>query len=154
MKKLILSINNMLSGSKTNFWIFVFALIFLSVLAAICNNNLCSGDDFYFHLRRFISLADALRDGTFPVYIDYKAIGGYGYLSNFFYSDIVLLPFASIALISDPIFAYRFMLFVMTLLCGLTMYKTANYVYKNSAAAIVSSLLYTFCSYQIGRAHV
>lgn len=137
---------------KTNrfyFILFFILLVFLSVAMIVSYGPLCPGQDFHFHFMRFTALMDALRDGRFPFYIDYKAIDGYGYFTKAFYCDFVLIPFALLGNMTNAEFAYKAMLFVMTLLCGLFTYIAVNKVYKNNIAAYISAILYTFCSYRL-----
>lgn len=131
------------------FCLFLLILLFLSVFMSYCYSPLYGGHDSYFHFRRFNALITALNEGTFPAYIDYDAMFGYGYLSKAFYSDLILIPFAALALFTSPIFAYQFMIFAMTVLCGLFTYIAVNRIYKNPLAAIMTAILYTFCIYKL-----
>lgn len=128
---------------------FIAILILLTLLMMLCAEPFYPGYDYHFHLRRFNALIDALREGTFPMYIDYTAAEGYGYLSKVFYPDLLLIPFAGLAIITNTIFAYKSIIFITTILCGIFTYITVNKVYKNQYAAIVSSLLYTFSVYRL-----
>jgi len=114
-----------------------------------CAEPFYPGYDYHFHMRRFDALIDALREGTFPSYIDYSAAEGYGYLSKVFYPDILLIPFAGLAILTNTIFAYKSIIFISTLLCGIFTYSTVNKIYKNQYAAVISSLLYTFSVYRL-----
>lgn len=113
-------------------------------------NPLCPGQDFHFHLLRLQTLMDALSDGRFfPSYIDYTAAGGYGYFTKAFYSDVILIPFAIVGNYTSALFGYQLLIFTCTLLCGIFTYQAVNAIYKNSFAAIISALLYTFCAYRL-----
>lgn len=137
-------------NKKYHFWIFFLVLLFLSALMIfVYGINLSGGDDFYFHNGRFKALMQALEDGNFPSYIDYKGVYGYGYMIKLFYSDFVLIPFAAIANITSKDFGYQSLLFTMTVLCGVFMYIFVNKVYKSSLAASVSAILYTFSMYRL-----
>ena len=142
-------INHIADNKKSHFGIFLIVLTVLSLLMIFCYDPVYRGDDFYFHLRRMNVLADAFRDGTFPAYIDYKALQGYGYLSSAFYPDVILIPFAALSLVTSSLFAYNSMLLVMTILCGVFMYKAIHIIYKNSFAAFISGLLFCFCNYRL-----
>lgn len=139
--------NNFYIQEKYHFLIFFLisaglALLMVSVYKGI-------GHDYFFHQQRFSVLIEALREGTFPNYIDYNAINGYGYLTKAFYSDFILIPFALIGLIIGVQDAYILMIYVMTLLCGVFMYKAVISIYKNTFIATVSALLYTFAYYRL-----
>ena len=137
------------SNKKFIFCLLVLVLILLSAFMSYCYSPLHGGHDSYFHFRRFNALISAFDNGTFPGYIDYDAMFGYGYLVKAFYSDIILIPFAAIALYTTPIFAYQLMIFTMTLVCGILTYISVNKIYKNPLAAFLSAILYTFCIYKL-----
>lgn len=149
MKTVDRIINYISSNKKSHFGLFLIVLTTLSLLMIFCYDPVYRGDDFYFHLRRLNALADALRDGTFPAYIDYKALQGYGYLSSVFYPDVILIPFAALSFVTGTLFAYNSMLLIMTILCGVFMYKAIYVIYKNSFAAFISGLLFCFCNYRL-----
>lgn len=107
------------------------------------------GHDFYFHFYRFEVLMDALKAGNYPIYLDYKTLEGYGYFTKAFYPDLVLIPFVLIGILTNSVFAFNCMIFVLTFLCGLFMYYAVYTVFKSSFIASVSSLLYTFSAYHI-----
>ncbi|WP_255495445.1 hypothetical protein [Dysgonomonas sp. 521] len=110
---------------------------------------LCPGQDFFFHFRRLQALMDALKDHSWPYYLDYTAINGYGYFTKAFYPDLILIPFAFIGNFTDAAFAYKLLIFTMTVLCGTFTYYAVNYVYKDKFAASVGALLFTFSSYRL-----
>ncbi|WP_163271572.1 YfhO family protein [Dysgonomonas sp. 511] len=107
------------------------------------------GWDYYFHLTRFDALVTALTEGTFPLYIDHSAALGYGYLSRVFYSDMLMVPFALIGMVTGAPVAFEIMVFTMTILCGIIMYGAVKTIYKNPYIAFVSGLLYTFSVYRL-----
>ncbi|MDR2956486.1 MAG: YfhO family protein [Prevotella sp.] len=139
------------SAKKYQFWFFFALLAVLSVYMFLLYGPVYNqpGYDYYFHLKRFEALITTLQEGRFPIYIDYTAALDYGYLSKVFYSDVILIPFAVIGLITGGQSAYEVMLVTMTILCGLFMYKTINTVYKSSFAATIGSILYTFSVYRL-----
>ena len=90
-----------------------------------------------------------MQHGTFPIYIDYSNVDGYGYFTKGFYSDVILIPFAIIGIFTSTYFAYDVMIFTMTVLCGLFMYHTIKIIYKSGYAAAISAILYTFAVYRL-----
>lgn len=149
MKYIDLILDHIAKSKKIQFRIFLAVLTMLSLLLIYYWNYMNLGHDFYFHFRRFNSLIRALFDGSFPIYLDDQAIYGYGYMSNTFYSDFMLIPFAFVAKYTDVVTALKTMIFVMTMLCGLFTYKLVNTVYKNTLAASIAALLFTFCNYRL-----
>ncbi len=146
-------INNFLDQIATNkkyhFWMFFCILTFLTLAMMLLYRPLCPGHDFYFHYRRLQALIDGLNNGPFLIYLDYSAVDGYGYFTKAFYCDVVLIPFAIIGKFTSLKLAYLFLIFTMTVLCGVFTYRAVNTIYKNSYAAAISALLYTFCAYRI-----
>lgn len=142
-------INKISATRKGQFWIFFAILIVVSLLVSYCLDPISRGVDFHFHYRRFTSLINALRDDNIISYLDYNAVAGYGYMSNTFYPDVTLIPFALLGLITGPLFAYKFTLFAMSILCGYFTYRTVDIIFKSPLAGYVAGILYTFCNYRL-----
>ncbi|MBK5719682.1 hypothetical protein JGH11_02225 [Dysgonomonas sp. Marseille-P4677] len=142
-------LDRIVANKKSHFWLFFVILVFLTLIMMYFYQPLCPGQDFFFHYRRLQALMDGLKASPWLIYIDYNAIDGYGYFSKAFYPDFALIPFALIGNITNIEFAYQFMVFTMTMLCGVFTYITVNYIYKNSFAASISALLYTFAVYRL-----
>ena len=131
--------------------------LFLAVLAALSLFMVCwyapvsdyGGHDYFFNLQRFRTLMDALQSGNYPVYLDYQVMEGYGYFTKAFYPDLMLLPFAALAILTGIPFAYDTMIFTYTFLCGLFMYQAVHTVFKNEKMAYLSAILYTFSAYHL-----
>ncbi len=140
-----------IKDNKRNYRIFLIVLFLLSLFMVCFTGPLTDyvGHDYLFHLRRFNVLADALREGVYPIYLDYENLDGYGYFTKAFYPDLILLPFALLSLLTGTVFAYNVMIFVLTFLCGFFTYKLAEAVFKNTFAAAISALLYTFSAYHL-----
>lgn len=139
------------ANKESHFRIFFVVLLLMSIFMVFIYGPVYEhpGYDYYFHLKRFEALITAFREGTFPIYIDYSAALNYGYLSKIFYSDVILIPFALLGLLMEASAAYEVMIFTMTLLCGIFMYKTINTIYKSSFAAFIGGILYTFSIYRL-----
>jgi len=136
-------------NKKYHFWLFFAVLLFLSALMMYFYQPLCTGSDFFFHYRRFQALMDGLKDSPFLIYTDYTAIDGYGYFTKAFYSDVILIPFALVGNLTNAAFAYEFMIFTMTVFCGVFTYITINSIYKNTYAAAIGAILFTFAIYRL-----
>ncbi len=145
-----MKLDSLIADKKYHFWIFFSVLLFLSVFCSFAyGTQFLGGDDYYFHNARFEALMQGLKDGTFPSYIDYQGLYGYGYLVKTFYSDFILIPYALLANLTSKDFAYWFLYFSMTMMCGTFMYIFVHRVYKSVYVASVSSILYTFCLYRL-----
>lgn len=138
-----------LTGNKYAQYI-CFALSFLLLLVAtIYFYPLHLGHDLNFHLIRLDALAEAFKDGSFPVYIDHLSANGYGYATKWFYCDLMLIPFAWVAQCSNVLTAYKVMIISYTVLCGILSYVSIYKVFKNRYIAFVFALLYTFSYYRL-----
>lgn len=142
------SLSRLEVSGRFSFLSFLVVLVLLSLLM-LYSYGLYPSHDFYFHFKRLNVLMDAIGNGSFPVYIDHAAGNNYGYITKWFYSDLVLVPFALVGLATNAVFAYQFMWFSSTVLCGILMYWAVNRVYKNPYAAWISALLFTFAVYRL-----
>lgn len=136
---------------KYDYWIFLIVLFSLS-LFMVCFFGPVSeyaGHDYFFNIGRFDVLIQALKAHTYPIYIDYDALEGYGYFTKGFYPDLIIFPFAVLGLLTGTIAAYNIMILIMTFLCGLFTYKAVNVVFRDSFVASISSVLYTFSAYHL-----
>ncbi|MFV0417918.1 MAG: hypothetical protein ACK5KT_04165 [Dysgonomonas sp.] len=139
------------STGKYDFRIFLLILSTLSLFMVCWFGPVSeySGHDYYFNIGRLEILMQALKEGNYPIYLDYDTLEGYGYFTKGFYPDLILLPFAVIGLLVGSVSAYNILIFSLTFLCGLFMYKAVDVVFKNSFIASVSSILYTFSAYHL-----
>lgn len=142
------TIKDINTGYK-NFFIFFIALNLLTLIMFCIYGDIFTGHDYYFHIERIKSLSGAIQEGNYPGYIDYTAIDGYGYLVRAFYPDIVLVPFAYLSQFVGVVMAYKVMIYVSTILCGVFMYQMLWHTTKEYNIAFIGSLLYTFCYYRL-----
>lgn len=145
-------INSIINKEKNHLGIFLIILTGLSVFMMYEYSvfDLVSyGHDGTFHYNRFLVLMEALKDGSFPVYIDHEAIENYGYASNLFYPNFTLIPFAILGNVIGGIRAFQLMCFCYTILTGILTYTSVYKVYKNRIIGYLSALLYTFCLYRL-----
>jgi hypothetical protein len=107
-----------------------------------------AGHDLYFHLTRLVGVAEGLRGGFFPVWINFNALEGIGYGTGLFYSDLYLYPAALLVAAGVPaIFAYKLLLIVWALLTAYSMYFAALRIGKAPFGAFAAALLYVWSSY-------
>lgn len=147
-----MQLNKKLKDNENKFWIFFIVLCGLTLIminSFMTLDKINSGHDIYFHYRRFNALMESIKNGNYPVYIDFKAFNNYGYGTKWFYPDLTLIPFALIENITSFIFAYKIMWFTMTILCGILTYKMVTKISDDATAAIFISLLYTFSTYRL-----
>ncbi|MDR2954600.1 MAG: hypothetical protein LBV43_05925, partial [Prevotella sp.] len=91
---------NILSTEERGFPLFLLIVAFLSLFMVCWFGPVSeySGHDYYFNIGRMEVLMQAIRDGHYPIYMDYNALEGYGYFTKGFYPDFIILPFALIGL--------------------------------------------------------
>lgn len=107
-----------------------------------------TGHDLYFHLTRLVGVAEGLRGGFFPVWINFNALEGIGYGTGLFYSDLYLYPAALLVAAGVPaICAYKLLLIVWALLTAYSMYFAALRIGKAPFGAFAAALLYVWSSY-------
>ncbi len=130
--------------------LFVLILFSIGIIFAFLNTDVIArGDDGYFHYMRFLGIKQAINDGNFPDYINYIYLNGYGYASNIFYPDFMLVPFSYLANYIGNIESYKLMLIFSNLLCGFLTFYAVKGITKDKNIAILSAILYTFCFYRI-----
>ena len=81
----------------------ILILIIIMASVPLFARFLYYGHDLKFHMGRLASLAEGLRDMTFPVRIESAMLNGYGYATPLFYCDIFLYPFALLYLLMVPL---------------------------------------------------
>ncbi len=158
-EKSFLGINKIITKSITEnpyyqFGLFLVVLVILScgmVYWYFPESGVVSsaGTDLQFHTNRFQAIIQAIDYGTFPFYINTDALNHYGYAANLFYPDLMLIPFALLAPAIGFATAYKLMILVYTILCGIFSYWSLSRVTKDNLVAFLFSLLYTFALYRI-----
>lgn len=141
-------------SNKIQIWLLFFILFVLSFLMIIwyfpeLDIASAGGTDLMFHANRFYALSEAIDFESYPFYINFHTLGGYGYATNLFYPDIMLLPFALLIKPLGLASAYKLLIFTYTLLCGLLSYTCIRKVTKDNLVSFIFALLYTFALYRI-----
>jgi len=149
MNRLNIILNTIAEKKGLHFWIFLSILIFLTAAMMYFYQPMCPGGDFYVHYNRMQTLMDALRDGSFPIYMDYRMLDGYGYFIKAFYCDFIFIPFAIVGNFTNAEIALKSMTFVTTILCGIFTYCAANRIFKNSFTAATAAMLFAFAAYRL-----
>jgi len=92
---------------------------------------------------------DALCDGSFPVYIQSQGANGYGYGTKLFYSDILLIPIAVLALLTNIVIAYKIYVFFLFFLCGYFTFIAVNKIFRSNKIAYLSAILISFAYFRM-----
>lgn len=135
--------------NRLHIWIYLFILMFLALAMIYFYQPTCDAGDFYVHYNRLQILMDAIRDGKYPIYMDYRMMSGYGYFLKAFYCDIILVPFALIGNYTNILTALNAMYLISTILCGLFTYIATKRIFKNAFTASIAGLLFAFAAYRI-----
>lgn len=138
--------------SIDSYFYYILLISVLSVFviqACFPENRLYYGPDSSFHYARIEALLESLKDGRFPVYIDYTRANGYGYGAKLFYSDLILLPVALLTFIFDLSVSFKIYLFFIFLLSGHFTYQAIHKLFKSNYISLIASLLITFSHYKL-----
>ena len=111
--------------------------------------RVCIGYDFPYHFNRFYTLIESLRDGTFPIYMDYYVLDGYGYLVKNFYSDFLMIPFALLSFLIGIKESFNAMVITSTFLCGIFCFYGFKAINNNNYGALIFTLLFSTASYRL-----
>ncbi|MFR9167024.1 MAG: hypothetical protein ACLVKO_12765 [Dysgonomonas sp.] len=144
----------MAKDSKNKYQLVIFFIAFLLLCIFVIfkyfpRDIFVTGDDAYFHLKRFQAINDAVRNGSFPFYIDSDSLNGYGYATNLFYPDFMLVPFALLIDFLGLVMSFKIMLVFYSFLCGVLSYYSVKKVSGNNWIALIFALLYTFSYYRL-----
>ena len=108
------------------------------------------GHDFYFHFMRIEGLADAIRNGQFPVYYQPLWSSGYGSPVSMYYGDILLYIPALFRLAGFTFNAsYKIYVFFINLLTACISFYSFRKMFKNRTAALVCAFAYTCAPYRL-----
>ncbi|MDW5522778.1 hypothetical protein R6Z02_03350 [Carnobacterium maltaromaticum] len=136
---------------KIIIFICFFFLSILSILPLLKSNYYPNGsNDLDFHLIRIAGLAENIKIGNFPSYINFLQLQGFGYPVDIFYPYTFLIIPALLYLKSVPmILIIKSLFFFVTFTTLIFSYYSANSILKNNIASFFSAVLYTFSSYRI-----
>lgn len=148
MNQIYLLLNRIIDNKKYHFGIFLLITLGLTSIVMYLY-PISEGIDPYFHQNRLLILIEAIKNGKFPIYMDYNSINGYGYLCKVFYSDFTLIPYALIGCITNLSFAFHSLMFSSFMLCNICTYITVKIIYKSNFTATLSAILYTYSAYFI-----
>ncbi|KAA8827333.1 hypothetical protein [Bifidobacterium tissieri] len=108
------------------------------------------GHDLFFHLYRIQGIADALRDGQFPIRMQTSQLNGYGYPVSILYGDIFLYPAAVLHLMGVSVnTSYKLFVLSINLLTVLTTYVIARRIFGSRVIGILAGALWTLAPYRL-----
>lgn len=126
------------------------AVTVLTCVPLLMNSGGAQGADWQFHLSRIEGIAQALREGQFPVRVYSQAKDGYGYAPSLFYGELFLYFPAVLRLLGMSVQgAYRtYAIAVQALTAGISFFSFRQ-MFRNNKTALVGSILYMLAPYHI-----
>jgi hypothetical protein len=98
-----------------------------------------AGDDIGFHLSRFVSLTEGLKNWQFPVWINFNTLEGFGCTQGLFYPDLYLYPITVLNALGMPLIAaYKLFILAWALLVAFSMYYVALRISKEHFTAFAA----------------
>lgn len=126
------------------------AVTVLTCVPLLMNSGGAQGADWRFHLSRIEGIAQALREGQFPVRVYSQAKDGYGYAPSLFYGELFLYFPAVLRLLGMSVQgAYRtYAIAVQALTAGISFFSFRQ-MFRHNKTAMVGSILYMLAPYHI-----
>lgn len=131
--------------------IFLVLTIFASIACIpVLTTSLPLANDMTFHISRIAGIANGLRSGMFPVYINTDFLYGAGTITPIMYPDLFLYPGAFIcAHRGSLLLAYKFTYIYITFLTAYIAYYSARQLILGKSESLLFSLLYLFNPYRL-----
>lgn len=108
------------------------------------------GHDIGFHLSRIQSIADCLKNGSFPAMIYPNYFNGYGYANGVFYPDLFLyIPGTMVFFGLECKFAYSIFISIVNLATFYSMYYCIKKINNDGYSSAIISCIYLLSSYRI-----
>lgn len=149
--------NQILQQKSRENKLFILLLILLSFTSLFFffpEYKLYPGLDSYFHCNRIIILMESIKDGTFPVYLDSDGANGFGYGTPLFYSDLLLIPFALLALLTNIVIAQKIIILFLSFFCAYFTSIAASRISGSRFVGYLTAILFSFSYYRIwGMSH-
>ncbi len=137
-----------LKKPNRGFWAIALAVAVLAGFLPLLYPALPAGHDILFHLARIQALTDGIKDGVFPVYVNFRALDGFGYGTGLFYSDFFLcIPTLFSVCGLGVAGAYKLFLVLWGLASAFSMRYCLRNLNASDFGAFAGSLLYVWSSY-------
>ncbi len=132
---------------------FILISLFISIICVIpyfLMGGISAEHDTFFHLSRIEGYSQSILNFDFlPKIYPFKN-GGFGYGSPIFYSDILLLPFSLIYILTDSIvFSYVSLLIVFSFLSAYFTCTLIDKISNNKYLAYFGAFIYIFSTYRL-----
>ena len=130
----------------------VFFLTLISGLAFLpyMLNGIAPGHDFVYHFMRIEALANELRNGQFPVYMESLWIGNYGYPAPLYYCDFFLYVPALLRLAGYSFnAAYKIFVLLTNVLTAFLSFISFRSIFGKKKIALVLTCAYVCAPYRL-----
>ena len=127
-------------------------LILISILAFLpyMLTGIIPGHDFDYHFMRIEALANELRYGQFPVYMESLWIGNYGYPASLYYCDFFLYIPALLRLAGNSFnAAYKIFVFLVNLLSAFLAFLSFRKVFGKKKLSLILTCAYVCSPYRL-----
>lgn len=134
----------MMNNKKDCIRIVLIGLIisFLAFIPMITEKGISVRGDGTYHLARIESMADAMREGIFPVKLHFSSEFGFGYGSGFFYPNFLLYFPAFLMLFGVTLnSAYKIFLLVVLNIMFFSTYLSLNLVVRKREVSVIAAAL-------------
>ncbi|OZG57512.1 hypothetical protein BTIS_1353 [Bifidobacterium tissieri] len=109
-----------------------------------------TGHDLVFHLYRIQGIADALRQGQFPVRVQFSQLNGYGYPVSVLYGDLLLYPAGILCLIGLSVTtAYKVFVLLINAATILITFFVGRKMFSSISLGILAAYLWTLAPYRL-----
>lgn len=122
--------------------LFVILIVLLTIMLPCFQKNLVVGDDYEFHLGRITSLANALKNGDFPVKVHPLLAQEHGYAAGMFYPNMFLyIPAMLCVLGLDVVVSFKIFVFISMLTLILITYVSIKNITDETNSALIGTIL-------------
>ncbi|RSX50886.1 hypothetical protein [Bifidobacterium callimiconis] len=109
-----------------------------------------AGHDLVFHLYRIQGIADAFKEGQFPVRMQYSQLNGYGYPVSILYGDLLLYPSGLLRLLGLSVTsAYKVFVLLINLFTIIITYFVGRKIFNSVMMGILATYLWTLSPYRL-----
>lgn len=144
MKKIL----NYLKKHETGISLIIVLLIGVIFSLWLVKPGIINGHDMTFHLSRIKGLKESILVGDYKALI-HNGLYGYGYANGLFYGNLLIYIPAIFAIIGfNLIKSYKIYIIFTTIASAFTMYWCTKKITKSNKIALISSFLYSACSYK------
>ena len=142
MRKAIRVNNNSVFLTNKKYIVFLFCLTTILIIPLIDNKNI-SGHDYVFHVARIIDIAEALKEGVFPVRIYVDEVRFWGTPVGIFYPSLFSYIPAFLRLVGVPVeICYNFFIILIFYMGAISSWYGFSMLTRSKKTGLISAVLY------------